>query len=119
VFTLTNGSIVKLARVDGRDGEPGKDGAPGQDVPSEFVRAAIKDEVQRQVTAPLADAYKGVWKPSAYKHGDVVTWGGSIWLAKRDTDDRPESSDAWSLIVKRGRDGKDGEAPKGPAKVKL
>lgn len=119
VFTLTDGSIVKLAHVDGRDGEPGKDGAPGRDVDFEFVRAAVKDEVQRQVTAPLAEAYKGVWKPGAFKHGDVVTWGGSIWLAKRDTEDRPESSDAWTLIVKKGRDGKDGEAPKGLAKVKL
>jgi hypothetical protein len=119
VFTLTDGAIVKLGKFDGRDGEPGKDGAPGRDVDPEFVRAAIKDEVQRQVTAPLADAYKGVWKPGVYKRGDVVTWGGSLFIAAADTEAKPESAEDWKLAVKRGRDGKDGETPKPPTTVKL
>lgn len=119
VFTLTDGAIVKLGKVDGKDGEPGKDGAPGRDIDLEAVRASIQEEVQKQVTAPLADAYKGVWKPGAYKRGQLVTWGGSVWFAKGDTEAKPESDDTWTLIVKRGRDGKDGEAPKPPATVKL
>lgn len=121
VFTLTDGSIVKLGRFDGIDGKDGKDGAPGRDADPEFIRSAVQDEVQKQAMAPLATAYKGVWKPETYKNGDVVTWGGSLWLAKADTEAKPETNDAWVLIVKRGRDGKDGEmkAPAEPKPVKL
>ena len=42
-----------------------------------------------------------------YLHCDVVTHNGSMFIAQRDTTDRPETSDAWRLAVKRGRDGKD------------
>lgn len=38
--------------------------------------------------------------------GDVTTFGGSLWLAKRDTTSSPPSDD-WQLIVRRGTDGKD------------
>ncbi len=108
-----------LPGLPGRDGADGKDGDPGRDADPEFLRVAVQDEVQRQVSAPLADAYKGVWKAEAYKRGNAVTWGGSLWIALRDTEVKPETNADWQLAVKRGRDGKDGEAPKGPAKVKL
>jgi hypothetical protein len=43
-----------------------------------------------------------------YKHGDAVTYGGSLFIAKRDTlsTEKPEDgSGAFRLAVKRGRDG--------------
>jgi hypothetical protein len=39
----------------------------------------------------------------------MVSFGGSAFIAQRDTTDKPESSDAWRLAVKRGRDGKPGK----------
>jgi hypothetical protein len=45
----------------------------------------------------------------SYETGDMVSFGGSAFIAQRDTTDKPESSDAWRLAVKRGRDGKPGK----------
>lgn len=122
VLTMMNGEIKSLGIVkgrDGKDGAPGKDGVPGRDADPDAMHAAVAAEVQKQVVAPLATAYKGVWKPGAYKCGDAVTWAGSLFIAHADTEAKPESTDDWRLAVKRGRDGKDGEAPKPPTVVKL
>lgn len=54
---------------------------------------------------------RGVFREgNLYKAGDCVSFGGSIWTAKEDTDSKPgEGPDSgWRLAVKRGRDGKDG-----------
>lgn len=53
--------------------------------------------------------YQGVWKDGDYLKGDCVTWAGSSFIAQRDTSDKPETSDAWRLSVKRGRNGADGK----------
>ena len=50
---------------------------------------------------------KGVWKQGKYQHGDSVTWDG-IWIAQEDTEDKPGTSKAWRLALRRGRDGKNG-----------
>ncbi len=41
--------------------------------------------------------------------GDGATWDGSFWIAQKQTQDKPGTSDAWRLAVKKGRDGKDGK----------
>ena len=52
--------------------------------------------------------YGGVYKAGHYSQGDSVTYGGSMWIAKCDTDLAPGGgNDDWRLAVKRGRDGKD------------
>jgi hypothetical protein len=59
--------------------------------------------------------HKGVWKEGeAYLKGDQVTWAGSMFIAQRDTSDKPETTDAFRLSTKRGRDGRDGKPPVGP-----
>jgi hypothetical protein len=52
---------------------------------------------------------RGVFKNGVeYHQGDGVTWGGSFWIAQRDTKSKPDSGDgAWRLSVKKGRDAKD------------
>jgi hypothetical protein len=55
-------------------------------------------------TACMLDC--GVWRPETqYEKGDVVSWGGSMWIAQQDTSDKPETA-AWRLSVKKGRDAK-------------
>ncbi len=51
---------------------------------------------------------RGVWKEGSYRKGDAVSWGGSLWIAQKDTEAKPDSPDSgFRLAVKRGRDGKD------------
>jgi len=52
--------------------------------------------------------YEGVWQADrTYSKGSLCTWGGSCWHANIDTDAKPgEDREAWTLMVKKGRDGK-------------
>ena len=108
----------------GRDGAPGPGGTNGKDgldglgfddfeiafdhertVKFIWARAGVIKE--RSIKVPW-QLYRGVFKDgTSYSQGDVVTFGGSAWVAKEDTTTKPEASAAWQLAVKRGRDGKD------------
>lgn len=63
---------------------------------------------------------RGVFKDGmTYEAGDGTTWGGSFYIAQRETSAKPgqpsEDSRAWRLAVKKGADGKEGKAgPEGP-----
>ena len=72
----------------GQAGLDGKDGAPGK----------------------AGMSYEGVYQDGkSYDAGQLVTWGGSSWHCNEATDTKPgDGSKAWTLMVKRGRDGKDG-----------
>lgn len=54
--------------------------------------------------------YRGVFKEGeTYAKGDTATWGGSLWHCDVDgTVEKPDSAEKhWTLVAKRGRDGKD------------
>lgn len=109
---------------DGKDGKDGVDGKDGRDglgfddfVPEwdghrtltlRLTRGDVSKEWQIVMPVPL-DA--GIFKRGeSYKQGDMVSFGGSLFIAQRDTDGVPETADSgWRLAVKRGRDGKDGK----------
>lgn len=63
--------------------------------------------------------YRGVWTERGYHPGDCVTWAGSVWHCERATSEKPGGAGGeWRLMVKRGRDGKDGTyEPARPAPV--
>ena len=129
VMTLTNGEHKNLGPVLGKDGANGRDGAPGANgadgrdgadglgfedfdliegergLTLRFARGAVVKEFPLPVVID-----RGVWRPQEYTKGAGVTWSGSFWIAQRDTSDKPETSDAWRLAVKRGQNGKDGKA---------
>lgn len=101
----------------GRDGADGKDGLGFDDLSVEhdgertitlrFVRGETVKEFPIKLAIPLD---RGVWKDGKYDKGDCVTWGGSTWIAQKDTDTKPDTAESdWRLSVKRGRDGKDGK----------
>lgn len=52
---------------------------------------------------------RGVWREGKYLKGDGVTFGGSFFIAQKDTETKPETSSDWRLAIKRGRDGKDAD----------
>jgi hypothetical protein len=88
----------RLAVVEARPpvpGPPGEPGAPGHDgKDGEPGKAGL--------------TYQGVHQDGkTYDLGDVTTWAGSTWHCNERTTTKPgESSKAWTLMVKRGRDGK-------------
>jgi hypothetical protein len=128
------------APKDGRDGIDGKDGSPGMngkdgsngidgkdglgfdDLDFEYdgarsvtVKASRGDKVKvKTFTLPVM-LYQGVHKHGMKADkGDVVTYAGSLWIAKRATTAAPGNGSAdWQLAVKRGKDGKDAEPVSG------
>jgi len=123
VATFTDGRVKTLGVVVGRDGVDGKDGAPGRDGmgPEDIavdlmedgrtIRLAFaKGDTEYAFNVPFPVVLdRGVFKEgSAYQRGDAVTWAGSLWIAQKDTDSKPDGRESgWRLAVKRGRDGKD------------
>lgn len=114
--------------IQGADGTPGTDGRDGIDfTPDDLLSLSFdpdrrvltwqfhRGDVQTAFDVQLRGLmlYRGVFEQGqAYLAGDVVTWGGSAWIAKADTTEKPgiatEASRAWKLCVKGGRDGKVG-----------
>jgi hypothetical protein len=99
---------------DGADGADGIDGLGFDDfdlVEGErgLTLRFARGEVVKEFPLPVV-IDRGVWRQQEYTKGAGVTWSGSFWIAQRDTADKPETSDAWRLAVKRGQNGKDGKA---------
>lgn len=95
-------------------GEKGQDGFgidSFEQTDERTVKAVFKrgDEfIEKEFKFP-AVIYKGVYQKGLWQEGDAVTYAGSLWIAKRDTEDTPSQSDAWQLSVKRGANGKDAD----------
>ena len=133
--------VRALARLPGPQGPPGPPGrnAADMDLVKELIDQAVEAKLMTLIptspdggrtlrwmnggktvdvkTAAILDA--GVWKEGAYNWGDTVSHGGSMWIAQRDTDTKPDTPGChWRLSAKRGRDGKDGKpgerGPVGP-----
>ncbi len=123
VLTLTDGTTKDLGVVLGADGL-GFEDLEAVDEPTAMIFRFSRGDRVKEFAYPkpsLADFYKGIWKDGAYKAGETVTFGGSLWLVRRNTSARPETNDDFVLVVKKGRDGKDGElkAPSPKPTVKL
>jgi len=70
--------------------------------------------VERSFSLPVM-LDRGVFSEGKeYAAGDVVSFGGSMWVAQKETGERPGTGDGWRLSVKKGRDGKDGELKSAP-----
>lgn len=117
VLTLSNGVAIKLGRVIGKDGDPGKDGLSFDDFQFDVGYDGERvftlkwsnggKEVVRRFGVP-AMIYRGVFKEGETYHlGDIVTWGGSLWHCRAETQEKPlDNAGAWQLAAKRGRDGR-------------
>lgn len=138
VLTLSNGATKDLGVIVGKDGEPGQPGKDGRDGFSlkDFDTELLEDgrtvllkfgsgdilEIHELVFPVVLD--QGVFKEGAvYQRGDGVTFGGSFWIAQKDTPEgKPQDgSKDWRLAVKKGRQGQDGVVrtlpPQGPVKA--
>lgn len=118
--------------VPGRDGAPGErgergekgiDGKDGRDGTLEGARFEQADErtwrvvrADGSVMGEFVGAfplYRGVYTAGSaapYLKGDAVTYGGSLWIAREETRQKPgDGVTAWQLAVKAGRDGREGK----------
>lgn len=122
VAVETRQPVPGPAGARGADGAHGKDGADGvgwddlsleaKDERTWVVKAARGERVKELGTIQIpAQIQRGIWVDGkSYEHGDVVTWAGSQWHANEPTDTKPgNGSKAWTLVVKCGRDGRDGK----------
>jgi hypothetical protein len=136
VLTTSTGAIKTLGRVigsDGRDGADGKDGLNGTkgadgkdgadgrdglgfddmsieyDGERNFKMVFAKGETKRVFSFDMPVILdRGVFTDGKeYAPGDAVSFGGSMWIAKRATENKPGLSDDWRLSVKKGRNGKE------------
>jgi hypothetical protein len=114
VLTLEDGRLIRTGI---RDGEKGKDGFGFDDMDV----AVLDDDRTIELSFRRGDEekaftlkwptviYRGVWKEREFAAGDSVTWGGSLWIAEKDTAAKPDTPDSgWKLAVKKGRDAKNG-----------
>jgi hypothetical protein len=87
--------------------------AQSEDDPREFVFSSAKavGRADQQHFRIPAQIYRDVYQQTRqYHEGDTVTYAGAMWHSNRDNvGELPKSSDAWTLCVKRGRDGANGE----------
>lgn len=127
VLTLANGQTKTLGVVVGQKGEPGKDGQDGRDGFG-FDDFTAEYDGERTITltfqrGELVKTFpfelpividRGVYVAGkTYQPGEGVTWGGSFWIAQKQTSAKPgDGSGGWRLAVKKGSDGKQG--PMGP-----
>lgn len=125
VATMTDGRMKSLGVVVGKDGQAGKDGQDLSDVSIDYDglrTVSIKakgGEIAKSYTIPLPmDA--GYWSEGkACEKADVVTEGGNVWIALKNTKAKPchAAKDDWRMFARAGRDGRDGRNGKdlGPA----
>lgn len=111
-MTLSDGRMVDLGRVEGKNGDPGL-GFDDMEVVFDGERSfalefARGDQVKSYTFALPMMIDRGVYRAGqAYQKGDCVTFGGSLWIAQANTEAKPDGADSgWRLGVKRGRDGK-------------
>ena len=83
---------------------------PSEDLRTLSIRVTHTDGevVEQQLRSPSL-IYREIYREGErYEGGDAVTFGGSVWVALRDTTSKPgEGAADWRLAVKKGRDGRD------------
>lgn len=113
VATMTDGRTKSLGVVVGEDGAPGKDGADFTDVEFDYdgertltIRGK-GGEITKRLPIPID---RGYWREGEFEKGDIVTEGGTAYIALRTTKVKPstETKEDWRILARKGRDGKDG-----------
>ena len=115
VATMTDGRTKSLGVVIGKDGVPGRDGKDGADFTDIEIdydgerTLTIRGkggEIKKRLPIPID---RGYWKKGAFEQADIVTEGGTAYIALKDTSEKPSPSSLdWRILARKGRDGTDG-----------
>jgi hypothetical protein len=109
VAALILAEVAKIARPkDGADGLGFDEMEPVYDEHGRLLLRFVRGDRVKEFRVPgIVD--RGVYKSGErYLKGDGATFGGSFFIAQEETSDKPETSSAWRLAVKHGREGKPG-----------
>lgn len=124
LVTLSNGNVHEVGQVVGKDGAPGTAGKDGRDGFSlDDLNVEWIDERTMRLSLKAGDVVKTAEKTFpvvldrgafdsgvTYRSGDSVSYGGSIWIARKDEPaGAPREGADWRVAVRKGRDGKDGK----------
>jgi hypothetical protein len=76
---------------------------------AEAIAAAIKPLADRIAALEASPTkFVGIWtQGTEYQARSITSHDGSMWHCNENTKTKPGTSPAWTLCVKRGRDGKD------------
>lgn len=113
VATMTDGRTKSLGVVIGAPGKDGKDGADFTDVEFDYdgertlIIRGKGGEIKKRLPIPID---RGYWREGEFEKGDIVTEGGTAYIALRTTKVKPstEAKEDWRILARKGRDGKDG-----------
>lgn len=132
VVVMSDGTTKNLGKyigTDGKDGVDGKDGLGMPDITREYDPAAHeiierweRDGVKKELRyAAGGIRHGGYWREGIKCHaGQTWTHGGTVWIAKGMTGDKPSrDSHMWEIFASKGRDGRDGKDGKIIAPIKL
>lgn len=132
IITLTNGATVDVGQVAGKDADmdalrselkqmvealpkprDGNDGFGFDDidivVADDGVALKFTRGDEAKAFALPVPFYRGVFSAEkSYRKGNTVTWGGSLWIATKDSPaGKPDAPDSdWVLSVKKGQNAK-------------
>lgn len=109
IITMSNGEAKNLGPVVGKDGLSLESFEMTYDADAhEVVLRAVSVGKSQEIRYPAGGIHgKGYWRDgNKAKSGDAWTHDGSLWVAKKDTDETPSTkSGDWMLAARRGRDG--------------
>lgn len=95
---------------------PAEPGAPGKSVDPEDVRAMVREAVAALPPPERGEAgppgklpMVRAWADGVHYEADVVTHGGAVYQAQRDTGREPPHED-WLMIAASGQNGEDGRS---------
>jgi hypothetical protein len=114
-ISLGTRAIEEIRTLARTPGPPGLDGLGFDDLEIQYDGERTfsfvlqkGDRVKRFDFVTPINIDRGVYKEgTSYVRGDGVSFGGSYWLAQKDTDSKPGHDATWRLAVKKGRDSKD------------
>lgn len=136
IATFTDGRMKNLGIIvgkDGRDGVDGKDGIGLEAFELEYlpethevtIKASCAGRVKELRYSAGGIRPAGYWRDgTSAKAGEAWVHDGSLWIATKDTQSKPETKGAdWIIAARRGRDGERGQkgqdgAPPAPIKLK-
>lgn len=113
IYEMADKAIDRMPRA--KDGRDGVDGigwdAMSVEYDGERTVTLVFDKGEEQRAFPVVLPVvldKGFWQDGTIAgQGDGFTFGGSYWIAQKDTDTKPEIGNPdWRLAVRKGRDGK-------------
>ncbi len=114
VLTTSDGRTHDLGLVVGKDGDAGAtftlddfdiEQTDERTLEFKFLRGDTMHSFELEFPIPIfREAYK---EGRAYRKGDMVVWGGSLWVTTKDTNAKPDTPDSgWMIAARRGRDAK-------------